>query len=308
MNIGLDMMGGDFAPTEAVQGVHSFVAANPDVSLYLFFDGARPIEGLPEAENIHLVPCEGVIGMDEHPARALKEKQKATISVGYHYLATGKIDAFASAGNTGAMLVGAAYVIKPMEGVTRPAVCTIVPRPDGTTGLLADAGLNADCKPENINQFALLASAYAEHVWNIPNPRVGLLNIGEEEGKGNILAQSTFPVLKENDKINFVGNIEGRDILTTSKADVMVCDGYTGNIVLKLAESIYDIFKFDRKIEDDYLERFNFEQYGGSPVLGVNKPVIIGHGVSKAKAFEGMLTVSKRMVESDFCEKVKLRF
>lgn len=307
MRLGIDMMGGDLAPVEAIKGVNLFSEANPSVDLFLFHERNTSLEGLIPRDTIHLVPCESVIGMDEHPTKALRDKQHSTISIGYQYLATGQIDSFTSAGNTGAMLVGAAYVIKPMEGVSRPAVCTIVPRTNGDTGLLVDAGLNADCKPDNLNQFALLASEYAKHVWGKNNPKVGLLNIGEEEGKGNLLAQATFPVLQANDKINFIGNIEGRDILKPH-VDVIVCDGYTGNVVLKLAESLYDILHTELEIKNEFIDRFNFEQYGGSPVLGVNKPVIIGHGISKSQAFEGMLTVSKRMVASDFCEKVKLRF
>ena len=150
-------------------------------------------------------------------------------------LATGKMDAFISAGNTGAMLVGALYSLKPIEGIQRPTISTILPKTNGSTGVLLDVGLNADCKPENLNQFAVLGSLYARHILGIQQPRVGLLNIGEEEGKGNILAQAAYPLLKENSQIHFVGNIEGRDLLL-DKADVMVCEGFTGNVILKLLE------------------------------------------------------------------------
>jgi glycerol-3-phosphate acyltransferase PlsX len=201
------------------------------------------------------------------------------------------------------MLVGAMYSIKPIEGVQRPTISTIIPKDNGNTGLLLDVGLNADCKPEHLNQFALLGSLYAQHILGIDNPRVALLNIGEEEGKGNLLAQSTYPLLKENAQINFVGNVEGRDILL-DKADVMVCDGFTGNVILKLAESLYEI-THRKELKHEYLDRFNFELYGGTPVLGVAKPVIIGHGISHAKAFSNMIHLAQKMIATDLLSKMK---
>ncbi len=173
-------------------------------------------------------------------------------------------------------------------------------------GLLLDAGINADCKPENLNQFAILGSLFAEHILGIEKPKVGLMNIGEEEGKGNILAQAAYPLLKENNLINFVGNIEGRDILL-DKADVMVCEGFTGNVVLKMAESVYDIVQ-RRGIKDEHFDRFNFEIYGGVPVLGVAKPVIIGHGISHATAFKNMIAIAQRMIEKDLMKKMQEAF
>ena len=178
--------------------------------------------------------------MHEHPTKALKEKQKSSIAIGFHLLASGKIDAFISAGNTGAMLVGALFSIKALKDVIRPTISSIIPKSNGTTGLLLDVGLNADCKPEQLNQFAIMGSVYAQLILGIENPKVGLINVGEEEGKGNLLAQATYPLLKENKNINFTGNIEGRDVLI-DKADVMICDGFTGNIILKMAESLYGI-------------------------------------------------------------------
>jgi phosphate acyltransferase len=204
------------------------------------------------------------------------------------------------------MMVGALFSIKAIEGVLRPTIGGYMPREDGSLGLLVDVGLNADCKPENLNQFAVLGSLFSEHILKIEKPKVGLVNLGEEEGKGNILAQGTYPLLKENNLINFVGNIEGRDILM-GKADVMVCDGFTGNVVLKLAESIYDIVK-RRNIHDEHFDRFNFEVYGGVPVLGVAKPVIIGHGISHANAFKNMINIACRMMETDLTGKIKESF
>ena len=256
---------------------------------------------------MHFIQADEVIGYHEHPTKALKEKQKSSISIGFHLLATGKIDAFISAGNTGAMLVGAMFSIKAIPGVLRPTIATVMPKLNGSTGVLLDVGLNADCKPEQLNQFAILGSLYAEHILGIKAPGVGLINVGEEEGKGNILAQATYPLLKENSQIHFKGNIEGRDLLG-SKADVMVCDGFTGNIILKLAESFYDA-AMERGVGDDaYFSRFHYENYGGTPVLCVAKPVIIGHGISTAKAFSNMISLAVKMIETDICTKMAHSF
>lgn len=308
MNIGLDMMGGDLAPLEAVKGVLQYLSEEKTaVNLFLIGDQPQLEKLLDEyevpREQITLVHAEQVIDMHEHPTKALKEKQRSSIAIGFHLLATGKTDSFISAGNTGAMLVGALFSIKALEGVLRPTISTVIPKENGGTGLLLDVGLNADCKPEQLNQFAIMGSVYAQLILGIEKPRVALMNVGEEEGKGNLLAQATYPLLKENQHIHFVGNIEGRDVLV-DKADVMVCEGFTGNIILKLAESLYEI-AHRQKIEHEYFDRFNFENYGGTPVLGVSKPVIIGHGISKAKAFKNMILVAQQMIEKDVLNKMK---
>ena len=308
MNIALDMMGGDFAPLEAVRGVKAYLDENKEqAQLFLIGDKGQIEKHLSETQvpltNLHIIHASQVIDMHEHPTKALKEKKDSSISIGFHLLATGKTDAFISAGNTGAMLVGALFSIKALEGVLRPTISTIIPKENGGTGLLLDVGLNADCKPEQLNQFATMGSVFAQLILGIENPKVGLMNVGEEEGKGNLLAQATYPLLKENKHINFIGNIEGRDVLI-DKADVMVCEGFTGNIILKLAESLYDITQ-QKNIQHEYFERFNFENYGGTPVLGVNKPVIIGHGISQAKAFKNMISVACKMIEKNVLVKMK---
>lgn len=311
MNIGLDMMGGDFAPLEAVKGAAEFLAtASGNIHLSLIGDEEKIKLHLAQypipAARYTIIHAAQVIEMNEHPTRALKEKQQSSIAIGFHLLATGKTDAFISAGNTGAMMVGALFSIKAIEGVLRPTIGAYMPRENGSLGLLVDVGLNADCKPENLNQFAVLGSLFAKHILNFESPKVGLVNLGEEEGKGNLLAQAAYPLLKENRQINFIGNIEGRDILL-DKADVLVCEGFTGNVVLKLAESIYDIVQ-RRNIKDEHFERFNFEQYGGVPILGVAKPVIIGHGISHATAFKNMIRIAMRMLETDLLGKMKDSF
>lgn len=308
MNIGIDMMGGDFAPLEAVKGVKEYLSGhNIPATLFLIGDEIEVKKLLEQhavsSENIKIIPSEEVIGMHEHPTKALKEKKKSSIAIGFHLLASDKMDAFISAGNTGAMLVGALFSIKALEGVIRPTISAIIPKADGGTGLLLDVGLNADCKPEQLNQFAIMGSVYAQLVLGIDNPKVGLINVGEEEGKGNLLLQATYPLLKENKHINFIGNIEGRDVLQP-KADVMVCEGFTGNIILKMAESLYEISQ-QRKVKDDFFERFNFEIYGGTPVLGVAKPVIIGHGISGARAYMNMIHLAQIMLEKDVMQKMK---
>jgi phosphate acyltransferase len=308
MNIGIDMMGGDFAPLEAVKGIQLYLSANDhSATLFLIGDKEQIEKQLADhskpLKQIMIVHAEQVIDMHEHPAKALKEKQKSSIAIGFHLLSSGKIDAFISAGNTGAMLVGAMFTIKALPGVIRPAISSIIPKSDGGTGLILDVGLNADCKPEQLNQFAIMGTVYSRHILGIDNPKTGLINVGEEEGKGNLLAQATYPLLKENKHIHFIGNIEGRDVLQ-NKADVMVCEGFTGNIILKLAESLYEISQ-EKNIKDEYFERFNFENYGGTPVLGVSKPVIIGHGISRAKAFMNMILLAQNMIEKDIMEKMK---
>ena len=302
------MMGGDYAPLEAVKGVGLYLAGH-NIPATLFLIGDKGIiekllaENNIPTEHIRVVHAEQVIDMHEHPTKALKEKQQSSIAIGFQLLATGKMDAFISAGNTGAMLVGALFSLKVLDGVIRPAISTIVPKVNGGTGILLDVGLNADCKPEHLNQFAIMGSVYAQLILGIENPRVGLLNVGEEESKGNVLAKATYPLLKENKHIQFSGNVEGRDVLT-DKADVMVCDGFTGNIILKMAESLYDISK-ERKVKDEFFSRFNFENYGGTPVLGITKPVIIGHGISGSRAFMNMIHLAQLMLEKDVMEKMK---
>ncbi|HEX2607512.1 MAG TPA: phosphate acyltransferase PlsX [Flavisolibacter sp.] len=306
MKIGIDMMGGDLAPLEAIKGIQQYLAQEK-AHLVLVGDEAqvRPLladYSLPEG-SYTLVHASQVIGMHEHPTKALKEKQQSSIAIGFHLLATEKIDAFISAGNTGAMLVGSMYALKPVEGILRPTISTIIPKEDGSTGLLLDVGLNSDCKPEQLNQFAIMGSVYAQQILGIESPKVALLNIGEEEGKGNLLAQAVYPLLKDNKHINFIGNVEGRDILI-DKADVIVCDGFTGNILLKLLESLFGITQ-QKGIGHDYFQRFDFERHGGTPVLGISKPVIIGHGISRALAFGNMIRLAQKMIEKEVMQKLK---
>jgi glycerol-3-phosphate acyltransferase PlsX len=309
MTIGIDMMGGDYAPQSTAQGVVLFLAsARNDVALRLIGDEQQIRSLIPDLPpRVQILHTTEQIGMHESPTRALRDKPDSSMAKGFDLLAKGEIDAFISAGNTGVMMVGVFYSIKAIEGVLRPTISTVIPKVQGGYGLLLDVGLQADCKPENLLQNAILGSLYAQNILDIEQPSVGLINIGEEEGKGNLLAQSAYQLLKENPSVHFIGNIEGREVLT-GKADVMVCDGFTGNIILKLGESLFDIAQERQLQEDTYFQRFNFENYGGTPILGVDKPVIVGHGISTATAFKNMILLAVKMIETKLLEKMKKEF
>lgn len=311
MKIGLDIMGGDFAPKSIVLGaIEALEALSSDQNLVLIGDKDQALSIIQEAggnpDDFEYVHTTETIGMDEHPTKAISQKPKASICVGFELLKEGKIDSFASAGNTGAMLVGAMFSVKSVTGVSRPAIAANIPKEKSGFGILLDVGANADCKAETLVQFAMLGSLFAEHLYKIPNPKVGLINLGEEKEKGNNLTHATYPLLQEKTDINFIGHIEGRDLFN-DKADVMVCDGFVGNIVLKLAESFHDLVE-QRNFKDEFFDRFNYEQYGGSPILGVNAPVIIGHGISSPRAIKNMILLSRLMIESKIIDKIKAAF
>jgi glycerol-3-phosphate acyltransferase PlsX len=301
-------MGGDFAPQAVVEGAllaSEELSANIQIVL---IGQEKVISNLLHTPafttaNIEIVHAEEVIAMGEHPTKALTQKTNSSIAVGFGLLKAGKVDAFCSAGNTGAMHVGAMFSIKAVEGVMRPSLASNVPKENGKYGVILDIGANADCKPDLLEQFAEIGSIYARDILDIKKPRVGLMNLGEEEQKGTLLLQTAHQQLKNNPKINFIGNIEGRDVYS-DKADVIVCDGYTGNVILKMAESVYDVMH-RRGLEDEFFAKFNYEAIGGSPILGVNGNVIIGHGVSSPLAIKNMVLLAKRMAESNIHLKIK---
>jgi glycerol-3-phosphate acyltransferase PlsX len=214
-----------------------------------------------------------------------------------------KLNAFCSAGNSGAIMVGSMYSVGSIPGVIRPTTIAHIPQEKGGESIILDIGTNPDTKPDVLYQFALLGSIYARDVLKIKNPRIGLLNIGQEEGKGNLLCQSSFQMMKDSRDFNFYGNIESRDLFR-SKVDVIVCDGFTGNIVLKQIEAMYRLLQ-KRNLTDDYIRRFNYENYGGSPVLGVNGSVVIGHGISSPEAIKNMIMLSKEIYEAKLSSKIK---
>ncbi len=311
MKIGLDIMGGDYAPDATVSGaVLAHKELPKDVRLVLIGDKEKITAALnkegAEVSDFDIVHTTEIIGMGEHPTKAFSQKPNSSISVGFHLLKEGKIDGFASNGNTGAMLVGSMFSVKAVPGVIRPCITSLLPKENGGLGLILDVGSNADCKPDVLYQFGVLGSLFAKHVYGIDNPKVALLNIGEEPEKGNLVTQAAYGLMKDSKDFNFIGNIEGRDIFG-DHADVTVCDGFTGNVVLKQAEAFYTMIK-KRKLSDDYFDRFNYENYGGTPVLGINSTVMIGHGISNNIAVKNMLLLTKSIIEANLAEKIKLAF
>lgn len=298
MRIAVDAMGGDFAPSEVVKGVLNTADKLSDQHTIVLIGHTDAIDNSAKKHpRIEIVHAPTMIEMGEHPAKAFAAKQDSSIAIGFHLLATKKVDAFCSAGNTGAMMAGSMLVLKPIPGIIRPAIAGYVPKSSGSVGTLIDVGANADCKPEMLAQFGVLGHLYARHVLGIHQPKVGLLSLGEEESKGTALTKEAFQLLKANTTIHFVGNIEGRDIFN-EKADVIVCDGYVGNVITKMAEHLYEVLTA-RGIKDEFLEKLNYEGVGGSPIIGVNGNVIIGHGVSNARAIENMIFQSIRLAESN---------
>ncbi len=308
MIIALDAMGGDFAPNATIEGaiLASEILAG-DCQILLIGDKSL-IEDQLALHNItpgrfNILHAEEVIEMGEHPAKAFPQKPNSSIAKGFGLLMGGKANAFCSAGNTGAMMVGSLFTIKALPGIIRPAIMGYLPKTNGTVGALVDIGANADCKPDQLNQFAELGAIYAECILDIKNPKIGLLNLGEEEQKGNNLTQAAYGLLKANNQINFIGNIEGRDIFN-DKADVVVCDGFVGNVITKMAEHFYEVLH-ERGVKDDFVDNLNYEVVGGSPIIGVDGNVVIGHGVSSPTAIKNLILVAYKMIKSNMLEQLK---
>lgn len=301
-------MGGDFAPEAIVEGVLMAAAELPqDVNIVLIGRQSvvEPLLHRNEANmsgRIELVDASDVIDMGEHPTKALSQKPNSSIGVGFKLLKEGAVDAFCSAGNTGAMHVGALFSVKSIEGVMRPCIAGFVPQITGGYAVMLDIGANADCKPEMLAQFGEIGSIYAQYTFGIDKPRVALMNIGSEEQKGSLIAQAAHQLLKENRRINFVGNMEGNEFFA-GKADVIVADGFTGNALFKLGESFYTMAS-KRNISDEFLDKTNYESVGGSPILGVNGNVIIAHGISSPTAIKNMIALAIRQVESNAYVKI----
>lgn len=311
MKIGIDILGGDFAPDANIAGAVLARKELPqDVTIVLIGDQDQILSGLNAlnvtSDGFEVVHAPDIITMHDHPTRAIPQKPNSSIAVGFDLLAKNEIDVFASTGNTGAMLVGAIYKVNTVAGIIRPCITSVLPTVDGNNSILLDVGSNADCKADVLYQFAVLGSLYAKNVYGIENPRIALLNIGEEASKGNLLTIAAHKLMEDSDEINFVGNLEGRDLFT-GKADVIVCDGFTGNVVLKQAEGIYTLM-LKRGIKDDYFDRFNYENYGGTPILGVKGNVIIGHGISNDKAVKSMLMHSYEVAKSGLANKINEAF
>lgn len=308
MRIAVDAMGGDFAPEAIVEGV-LMAAADVSEQVTIVLIGKQTTiqalvkkHGTESVANVELVNADDVIDMSEHPTKALSQKPNSSIGVGFKLLKEGRVDAFCSAGNTGAMHVGALFSIKSIEGVLRPGIAGLVPQITGGYAVMLDIGANANCKPEMMAQFGEIGSVYAQCTFGIDRPRVGLMNIGSEEQKGSQEAQAAHQLLKGNRRINFIGNMEGGDFFT-GKVDVIVTDGFTGNAMFKLGESFHTLAE-QRGIHDEFLAKTNYESVGGSPILGVNGNVIIAHGVSSPLAIKNMISLAIRQVESKAYTKI----
>ncbi|MGB9856954.1 MAG: phosphate acyltransferase PlsX [Dictyoglomaceae bacterium] len=325
MPIALDAMGGDFAPYETIKGA---VECAKEFKIKTILVGKEDLlekelkkYDYPK-EYIEIYPASQVIEMKEHPAFAVREKTDSSIVVSMKLLKDKKVSAVVSAGNTGAVMSSALLTLGRIPGIKRPAIATLIPTLLNKPSLLLDVGANVDCKKEYLEQFAIMGKVYMEEIFKIQNPRIGLLNIGEEEGKGNQLAQEVYELLKNNSSLNFVGNIEGKDLFQ-SLADVIVCDGFVGNVCIKTAEGVADILftllsqelksSLWSKILAGILmpkfrnikKKLDYSEYGGAPLLGVNGVVIISHGRSKAKAIKNALKVAQQVVDQEVVNKIQ---
>lgn len=311
MKLGFDILGGDHAPKNCLEA--AILAAKElsgSATLVLFGDSELCKDyfrkNSVDPDLFEYVHTTEMLEMGEHPTKAFSQKPNSSIFLGFKYLKEGKIDAYISAGNTGAMLVGSMFTVKSIPGVIRPCITGVVPKENGGNGIILDVGTNADCKPDVLYQFGILGSICAREIYKIANPKVGLLNIGEEPEKGNLVSQAAYNLMKDSKDFNFIGNIEGTDVYS-DKADVIVCEGFVGNVVLKNAEAFYKLIK-KRDRSDEYFDRFNYELYGGTPILGINSNVIICHGHSSPRAIKNALLLAKEMVLTKLEEKIKQQF
>jgi len=308
MRIGLDVLGGDFAPKAALHGAIIALKDLPESDRIVLIGDKEIILAFLKEERVHpgkfdIVDAPDLIEMDEQPTKALINKPNSSIAVGFRMLKHKEINAFASAGSSGAMMVGSIYSVNTIQGIIRPSTPAYIPKENGGHCILIDVGTNPDSKPDVMYQFGLLGSLFAENVFHVKRPRVGLLNIGSEEKKGSLTTQSAFQLMKDSKDYNFIGNVEGRELFRDN-VDVIVCDGFVGNIVLKQVEAIYRVF-IKRGIKDSYLDRFNYENYGGTPILGINSTVLVGHGISNGKAIRRMILMSKEVHEAKLAQKIK---
>jgi len=327
LRIAIDAMGGDFAPKNEIDGAIMFLNSyRGSASIILVGDSTLIQDELGQRKtknlDIEVIHASEIVTMDDDASTALKNKKDSSMAVGLSLCKEGKADAFLSAGNTGAMLATSTVILGRVQGVHRPTIGTFFPTSAGKPTLIIDAGANIDAKPRFLYEFAIMGSLYCKLMFGIESPKISLLNIGEEPSKGTAAVQEAYKLISNSD-LNFVGNMEGRDIFS-GKADVMVCDGFIGNIILKFAESFLGFFKSSlenysnkkalNKVKvgltvptlRDVFKEFDYQEYGGVPLLGVNGTVIIGHGKSSPKAVMNMILRSKELVESGFNEKLEL--
>ena len=309
MRIGLDVMGGDFAPDAVIEGaVDTLKHLSVNEKLVLIGDEGAIFRKLYEMQIepslFEIVHATQVIEMADHPAKAFSQKKNSSIAIGYGMLKNGELDGFCSAGNTGAMLVGASYTVNVIPGVLRPALAALLPCADGRNSVILDVGLNPDCKPDVLLQYGILGNIYAKYVLGTENPTIGLLNIGEEETKGTPAVKAAYELMKEHPDLNFTGNIEGTGLLRETMTDVIVCDGFVGNVILKMGEAFHYIYK-SRNLKDSYFDRLDWENIGGTPIIGINANVMIGHGISKRKPIMNMILQTRGVVHANLAQKIK---
>ena len=309
MRIGLDVMGGDFAPDAIIEGAVDSLQHLPGGDILVLIGDKDAIyrklnEMGVEPSLFEVVHTTQVIEMGDHPAKAFSQKKDSSIAVGYGMLKSNTLDGFCSAGNTGAMLVGASYTVNVTPGVLRPALGVVLPRVDNLKSVILDVGLNPDCKPDVLLQYGILGSIFAKNVLEKKNPTVGLLNIGEEETKGTSAVKMAYELMKEHPAINFVGNVEGNSLFRETMPDVVVCDGFAGNVILKLGESFHHIYQ-QRNLKDAYFDQLDFENIGGTPIIGINANVVIGHGISRRKAIMNMIISTREEVHANLAQKIK---
>ena len=309
MRIGIDMMGGDYAPGSTIRGsilarkalpahVEIILVGDQDV-LFRYTD-----EHHLDISGISIIHTPEIVGMEDHPLKAFKEKSEASIFKGQRMVTDGSIEGFCSAGNTGAMLVGALQIVTSIPGIIRPAIAAPIPDLHGNQSLMLDVGLNPDARPDVLYQYGSIGTIYSKLVHGIEEPKVALLNIGLEEDKGNMVARSAYQLMKVFLEYDFIGNFEANELFVSSRANVIVSDGFVGNMMLKEAEAFYRVVS-EKGIGNGYFEMYNFENIGGTPVLGVNGPLIIGHGISTEKAIKSMLLHTAEVGEADLVNRIK---
>lgn len=309
LKIGIDAMGGDYAPEAVIKGA---LLALPELardSVVVLFGDEKAIRDTlaqenADVSNFRIVHTTEVIEMGDHPAHAFVKKSDSSISVGFRHLQENLIDGFASAGSTGAMMVGSMQIAKQIEGIIRPAISANIATLNGKSFLLLDVGLNVDTKPDVLYQYAVIGNAYAQTVMKIREPRVALLSIGEEKEKGNIATRAAYELMDEGKAFNFVGNIESKQIFTGEQADVVVCDGFVGNVILKETEGFYEIAKA-QGVKNEYIDKLNYEIVGGTPVLGINHVVVVGHGCSSPLAIKNMILQTEKTIRGGLVEKLR---
>jgi phosphate acyltransferase len=309
MRVGIDIMGGDYAPESPILG--SILAREQlPADVEIVFVGDQDIiqkyadDNILDISEFPIIHTSERVQMSDHPLKSFQKTPDASIFLGQKLTKVGDLDGFCSAGNTGAMLVGAVQIISSIPGVIRPAISTFIPNIDGPNGLMLDVGLNPDARPDVLYQYGVIGSLYSKLVNKIENPRVSLLNIGKEESKGNLVAKSAHQLMKDSSDFNFGGNLEANELFLDMDADVVVCDGFVGNIVLKEAEAFYRLIS-KKKIGNGYFEMFNFENYGGIPILGIQSPLVIGHGISNDKAIKNMILETTNVVKSGLIKNIK---